>query len=295
MNVGIIGLGDIARKAYLPVITTRNVNLHLCSRDTRKLDDIGNQYRISNLHKNIDSLIGAGLKAAFVHTATPSHEEIVRQLLQKNIHVYVDKPLTYSYESAASLVQLAKSKGLLLKVGFNRRHAPAYVQLKDLANPNMIVMQKNRNSLPGEARKFIFDDFIHVIDTLLFLMKSPPRKIDVQSRLSSGLLYHLVVTLTGADGMTAIGIMNRDSGTTEERLEVFSSSEKRVVINLSESTIYKNIAATKLLTDDWQTMLRTRGIEDIVDDFLAGVAKGDTTTDEVLLTHEICEKIVTSI
>ena len=292
MDVGIIGLGDIARKAYLPVIATRDLNLHLCSRDAKKLADIGKQYRISKLHTTIDSLIGAGIKAAFVHTATSSHEEIVRHLLQKNVHVYVDKPVTDSYSSTTTLVQLAKSRGLLLKVGFNRRYAPAYVDLKNMVNPNMIVMQKNRKSLPGEVRKFVFDDFIHVVDTLLFMMNSTPGKIEVQSRLSSGLLYHLVVTLTGNDGTTAVGIMNRDSGTTEERLEVFSPSEKRVVVNLSESTIYKDRTATRILTNDWQPMLRARGFENIVDSFIDGVAKGESTTDDALLTHEICEKIV---
>ena len=49
MKVGVIGLGDIARKAYLPVITTRDVDIHLCSRDKTKLADIGRQYRISKL------------------------------------------------------------------------------------------------------------------------------------------------------------------------------------------------------------------------------------------------------
>src|SRR4051812_39631343 len=110
MKVGVIGLGEIALKAYLPVITTRNVELHLCSRDEKKRSAIGNQFRISNLHKDVDALINTGISAAFVHTATSSHEEIVQHLLENNIHVYVDKPVTDSYVTTEKLVALAKSK-----------------------------------------------------------------------------------------------------------------------------------------------------------------------------------------
>jgi virulence factor len=283
MKVGVIGLGDIARKAYLPVITTRNVEIHLCSRDRTKLTDIGKQYRITNLHNDVDSLIDAGIDAAFVHTATSSHESIVKKLLENNINVYVDKPVTNSYSTTAQLVSLAQSKGLLLKVGFNRRHVPAYASLKSIANPNMIVMQKNRKALPGEIRSFIFDDFIHVVDTLLFLMGEYPKDVVVKARISGGMLYQLVVNFRLENGMIAIGIMNRDSGTTEERLELFSPAEKRVVIDLVD---------TKSVRDPWEPMLKTRGFEDVVDDFLKG---GKTDDVAILKTHEICENIVTQL
>lgn len=277
MKVGIIGLGDIARKAYLPVITTRDINLHLCSRDQNKLEAIGKQYRISNLHADIDSLINAGITSAFVHTATSSHEGIVRKLLENNIHVYVDKPVTDSYDTTASLVALARSKDLVLKAGFNRRYAPAYSQLKNMINPNMIIMQKNRKNLPAKIRTFIFDDFIHVVDTLLFLMNDNAPKIHIDSRMEGEELHHLVVSFTNKN-MTAIGIMNRDSGITEERLEIFSPTEKRVVINLSDGS-----------EDPWQPTLKTRGFENIIDDFLQSK---HCDYDSLLRTHHICEHLV---
>lgn len=278
MKVGIIGLGDIARKAYLPVITTRNVDLHLCSRDQQKLDSIGRQYRINKLYNDVDSLMAAGIQSAFVHTSTISHEAIVRKLIENNVRVYVDKPLTDSFHTTEQLVALARRRNVFLKVGFNRRYAPAYTQLKNISNPNMIAMQKNRKSLPGDIRTFVFDDFIHVVDTLLFLMGTKPTDIVVKPRIESGKLYHLVLTMKADNGPIAIGIMNRDAGTTEERLEVFSPSEKRVVVDLA--------APAK---DPWETMLKTKGFEDIVDDFLKG---GVTDDQSILLTHEICENIV---
>src|SRR5688500_3836161 len=107
IKIGVIGLGDIAQRAYLPVLGMKAVEVHLCSRDEVKLRNTGVKYRSSNLHKTLDSLIESNVKAAFVHTATVSHYEIVEKLLKHNIHVYVDKPITYDYTSAEKLVALA--------------------------------------------------------------------------------------------------------------------------------------------------------------------------------------------
>ena len=104
-------------------------------------------------------------------------------------------PSLMTYTSAEKLVALAEKKNLILMVGFNRRYAPAYQKLKELQDPNMIIMQKNRKSLPGDVRTFIFDDFIHVIDTLLFLFPYPIEKLMVTGKKKDNLLYHVVVQL----------------------------------------------------------------------------------------------------
>lgn len=298
MNIGIIGLGDIALKAYLPVISTREVSLHLCSRNERRLEEVARQYRISDVHNDIDSLIGKGIQAAFVHSATSAHEEIVEKLLRSNVHVYVDKPLTNRYDTTERLVSLARERRLLLRVGFNRRYAPSYRQLKDVAGMNMILMQKNRRSLPGDIRTFVFDDFIHVVDTLLFLAGVAPEEIDVSGKVTSGKLHHLVVRFTTSAGTSAIGIMNRDAGTTEERVDVFSPSEKRTVINIADTIVTKDRIETRLLADDWEPTLRRRGFDSIVDDFIGNVRTGHVNPadyDDTLQTHKLCEKIVASL
>jgi virulence factor len=158
LKIGVIGLGDIAQKAYLPVLSKKELEVHLFTRDLGKLQDIGAKYRFSNLHDSLDSILKAGIKAAFVHTATSSHEDIVTTLLNSNIHVFVDKPITYDFDSSERLLTLATKKDMILEVGFNRRYAPAIQNLKSIPNASMIIMQKNRKALPTNVRTFIFDD-----------------------------------------------------------------------------------------------------------------------------------------
>lgn len=295
LKIGIIGLGEIATKAYLPVIGRKNLDVHLCSRNSKNLLSLGDQYRFKNRHSSLDSLINAGIKAAFVHTATGSHFEIVKKLLDNNIHVYVDKPVTYDYETTQVLVGLANKKNLTLMAGFNRRYAPAYVKLKELKNPNMIIMQKNRRSLPGDVRTFVFDDFIHVLDSLLFLFPDPIENLTVTGRKTGGLLYHVVVQFTSADGTTAIGIMNRDSGTVEEKLEVFTPEEKWVVNDLTETVILRDKNAIRQGINHWESTLYKRGFDQITESFLQSVTKNASPVQlhqDLLITHQLCERVV---
>ena len=185
LKIGIIGLGDIAQKAYLPVLSSKDLEIHLFTRNQERLIRIGRQYRLSNLHYSLGSILESGIKGAFVHTATESHESIIEQLLMHNIHVYVDKPITYDFASSKRLLDLAASRGLHLMVGFNRRYAPAYRELKLIKDPNMVIIQKNRHSLPGDIRTFVFDDFIHVIDTLRYLFTLPLKEVLVRGMKSN--------------------------------------------------------------------------------------------------------------
>ena len=295
MKIGIIGLGDIAQKAYLPVLAAKHLDLHLFTRNQDRLLAIANQYRIANLHSNLESILNSGIKGAFVHSSTESHEYIIEQLLLHDIHVYVDKPITYHFASAKRLVGLAEARGLYLMVGFNRRYAPAYVELKKIAEPNMMILQKNRHSLPGDIRTFIFDDFIHVIDTMRFLFTYPIKEMMVSGMQSQGLLAHVVVQLIAENGAIAIAVMNRNSGTLEEKVEVFSAEEKKTVFNLTDLKTSLNKTEILVSINDWESTLYKRGFEAIVNDFLGSVNGGRSpllSMQDALKTHEMCEQIV---
>jgi virulence factor len=295
LKIGIIGLGDIAQKAYLPVLAAKHLDLHLFTRNQDRLLAIANQYRIANLHSTLESILNSGIKGAFVHSSTESHEHIIEQLLLHDIHVYVDKPITYHFASAKRLVGLAEARGLYLMVGFNRRYAPAYAELKKIAEPNMMILQKNRHSLPGDIRTFIYDDFIHVIDTMRFLFSYPIKEMQVSGMQSQGLLAHVVVQLIAENGAIAIAVMNRNSGTLEEKVEVFSAEEKKTVFNLTDLKTSLNKTETSVSINDWESTLYKRGFEAIVNDFLGSVNGGGSpllSMQEALKTHEMCEQIV---
>ncbi|WP_280716517.1 Gfo/Idh/MocA family oxidoreductase [Kitasatospora sp. MAP5-34] len=294
MPVGVIGLGDIAQKAYLPVLTAMpGLDLRLMTRDKAKLDRLGDQYRIAHRYTDLGELIDSGLRAAFVHAATDQHVPIVERLLGAGVDVYVDKPLDHTLDGARRVVDLAERTGRSLMVGFNRRHAPGYLLAKERPR-DLILLQKNREGVPEAPRTAIFDDFVHVVDTLRFLVPGEIEHVDVRSRTRGGLLEHLVLTLAG-DGFTALGVMNRVSGSTEEILEVSGSDSKRVVLNLAEVIDHKG-QPTVRRRGDWVSVARQRGIEQVVQSFLDSLRAGRVLpARDALRTHELCEHIVEQV
>ncbi|WML46607.1 Gfo/Idh/MocA family oxidoreductase [Neobacillus sp. PS3-34] len=226
LKLGVIGLGDIAQKAYLPIYSSmEGIEFHLFTPNQDKCAAIGAKYRFQHLHTDLSSLIKSGVKGAFVHSSTETHEDIVEELLKNDIHVFVDKPITSHFDSTKRLVELAERKKLILLAGFNRRYSPVYNRLKEVENPNMVIVQKNRKALPGEIRTFIFDDFIHVVDTVRYLFPHPIEKLTVTGSKRDNILSHVVVQFISSRG-TALAIMNRENGTNEEKAEVMGHLKK---------------------------------------------------------------------
>ncbi|MES9591093.1 MULTISPECIES: Gfo/Idh/MocA family oxidoreductase [unclassified Streptomyces] len=293
MKVGCIGLGDIAQKAYLPVLTTLpGVELHLQTRTPATLAAVAEAHRIpaAQCHTDLGSLIAQGLDAAFVHAPTTVHPEIVTRLLEAGVATYVDKPLAYELAESQRLVALAQERGTSLAVGFNRRVAPGYAQCAEQPR-ELILMQKNRVGMPEDPRTLVLDDFIHVVDTLRFLVPGPVEHTVVRARIREGLMHHVVLQLSG-DGFTAIGTMNRLSGSTEERLEVSGQDSKREVVNLAEVIDHKGQPSLRR-RGDWVPVARQRGIEQSVLSFLDAVRAGQVlNAGDALRTHELCEHIL---
>ena len=294
LRVAVIGLGDIAQKAYLPVLAAEpGLELSLMTRDRAKLDRIGDRYRIGRRHTSLDEVLREGVDAAFVHASTSAHVPLVAALLGAGVEVFVDKPLDDTLAGSSRLVDLAEAAGRSLMVGFNRRYAPDHVAA--LQHPrDLILLQKNRSIGPEPARPFVFDDFIHVVDTLRFLAPGEITRTAVRSRVRDGLLHHLVLELSG-DGFTALGIMNRLSGSTEEVLEISGQGAKRAIVNLAE-VIDHTGQPTLRRRGDWVPVGRQRGFEQMCTAFLDAVRSGETlSARDALVTHELCERIVREV
>lgn len=296
MKVGVIGLGDIAQKAYLPVLGfLPGVDLHLHTRTPATLTRVADGLRLpaGQRHTDLGALLAQGLDAAFVHAPTAVHPEIVTRLLEAGVPTYVDKPLAYELAESARLVALAEDRGVSLAVGFNRRFAPGYAQCADHPR-ELILLQKNRIGLPEDPRTMVLDDFIHVVDTLRFLVPGPVDDVTVRARVEDGLLQHVVLQLAG-DGFTALGVMNRRSGSAEEILEVSGQDSRRQVVNLAEVIDHKG-QPTVRRRGDWVPVARQRGIEQAVLVFLDAVRAGTVlSARDALETHDLCERVVRAV
>ncbi|MFB6467272.1 Gfo/Idh/MocA family protein [Cytobacillus sp. Hz8] len=295
MKVGIIGLGDIAKKAYLPVLTEKEgIELVLCTRNADTLNQLANKYRIQEKVQTVDEFIATGIDVAFVSSATNAHFEMAEKLLKNGIHTYIDKPISLNFEETKRIVELAKGSGKIAMVGFNRRFIPRVKELTEQGKADLIIMQKNRYALPDYTRRYVVEDFIHVVDTLRFLMQTEVKDVKIEYLKNEEMLSQLVIQLIG-DGCIAIGIMNRNNGVTEEIIEYMAGPHKYVVNSLVETTHFHNKDTNTIKFGDWEPTLYKRGFYQIVDHFIDCVQNNKTpnpSIEDSLITHDICEKIV---
>lgn len=295
MKIGIIGLGDIAKKAYLPVLSEKEgIELVLCTRNEETLNTLSKKYRIQQKVQTVEELISSGIDAAFISTATDAHVEMAEKLLQNGISIYIDKPVSMNLHETERIVKMAKDSEKIAMVGFNRRFVPMVNELKQHGKANLILMQKNRFAAPDYVRRFVVEDFIHVVDTLRFLMDTEVKDVKIEYLKSGEKLNQLVIQLIG-EGCLAIGIMNRNGGVTEETIEYHTGHDKYVVNSLVETTHYHNKDANITKFGDWEPTLYKRGFHKITDHFIDCVQNNkipNPTIEDSLITHEICEKIV---
>ncbi|MEC9490470.1 MAG: Gfo/Idh/MocA family oxidoreductase [Halanaerobiales bacterium] len=296
MKIGIIGLGDIAQKAYLPLITQlEEVEPYFCTRTETTLRRLGKKYRVDKLFTSLEELLKEDLDAAFVHAATKAHYSLVKKLLQNEIPTFVDKPLTYHLEQTEELIRLSKDNNVVLMTGFNRRYVPTYRSLLEIEKPKTIIMEKNRTHQPGEPRSFILDDCIHVIDTISYLMGEVDLdQIEVNKIKRKNKLIQVLLTLKKGEN-TAVGIMNRDNAITEETLEVMGLKAKKKIKNITQIVDYTAGGEKLSQTAGWNKMGYDRGFVDMIDEFLKRSKMGQNDKEELaadLLTHRLAEKVI---
>jgi predicted dehydrogenase len=87
------------------------------------------------------------LDLVYVMTPTVAHLPVVMTALERNTHVVCEKPSALTVAETRAMVEAAKARGLNLLFGFNRRFAPTYVRLKQLADErgcHTLILEKTR-------------------------------------------------------------------------------------------------------------------------------------------------------
>ena len=162
--------------------------------------------------------------AASVVVPTRDHYRITRDLLEAGIHVLVEKPMTVTLAEADSLIQLAKTKGLVLQVGHLERFNPAVVAAREYVHQPLFVESHRLGSFNerGTEVDVILDLMIHDIDIILSLVPYPLE--DIRAGGAKVLTPHTdiaTVRLEFANGCIANVTASRISARRMRKIRIF--------------------------------------------------------------------------
>lgn len=121
--------------------------------------------------------------AVFVCVPTKFHYKIVKDLLYKNIHVFVEKPFCLNYEQSEELVNIAAKQNCINQVGYHNKFVGTFQEVKRIIKGNHlgniyhfigeaygpVVIKKKQDtwrSDPLEGGGCLMDYASHVIDLI---------------------------------------------------------------------------------------------------------------------------------
>lgn len=147
--------------------------------DSKILREIKNIYKLP-VSKNLNDFL-SNVDGFDVVTPPCTHYKIVKYILKKKKHVFVEKPLTIKSKDANELYLLSKKNKKILQVGHIFRFFETINQLKKLIKtknniPYFITVSFLQDRIQGHETGAIFI-FLHGFDILDNLIDLKPKKI----------------------------------------------------------------------------------------------------------------------
>ena len=179
LSIGVIGVGHLGKlhsKMFKEISNCNFVGVFDSNQEQAK--SVADEFGVKSF-ESIDELL-SNVKAVSVAATTTAHYEVAKKCFEKNIHVFVEKPITASIEEGEELVKLAKEKNLKFQVGHIERFNPGLLSLESfISDPMFIQSDRLAQFNPrGTDVAVVLDLMIHDIDIILSFIKSDVKQID---------------------------------------------------------------------------------------------------------------------
>jgi len=188
-KIVLIGAGNFGKNHFQNLFKLHKKNIidfiGIVDTDQKVLDQISKKYKIQT-SKNYKEFID-NTDAFDIVTPASTHYDLVKNLLDKQKHIFVEKPLTLNFKSSQELTLLAKKNKVILQVGHIFRFNSSVNLLKKLIQtrknyPYFITGKFLQSTNPKSDVGAIFN-YLHIFDILDNILQNNPKKIFAYSNL----------------------------------------------------------------------------------------------------------------
>jgi predicted dehydrogenase/threonine dehydrogenase-like Zn-dependent dehydrogenase len=200
LRVALVGAGNIARWAHVPALKKiSGVKLAAVysasgSRGKSYALRFGADYCASDYD---EILRDESIDAVLIATRNQHHAAQSLAALAAGKHVFVEKPMALTVDECRALARAVRESGKQLTVGFNRRFAPFYRELKaQLARRAGPAVLNCRVNSPGISGSYwmadpaiggaILGEAVHFVDLMFWLLDSEPVNVSAYSLPTGG-------------------------------------------------------------------------------------------------------------
>lgn len=117
VRIAVVGVGDVARRHYLPEISRLQGKAEIsivCGRQPERVRRAAEEYRVPRWTVDVEEALGSDIDAVVNLTPHHTHRDITWAALQMGRHVYTEKPLAMNPADARALRDEAARRGLVL-------------------------------------------------------------------------------------------------------------------------------------------------------------------------------------
>jgi polar amino acid transport system substrate-binding protein len=258
--LGVIGAGGYVPAMLLPHFKTEGVEFRsIATASGISAHDVGKRFGFAFAVSSAEEVLDdANVNLVVIGTRHDTHASLARAALERNKHVFVEKPLALKDEQLESVLEAAASSSAKLMVGFNRRFSPLAQRAREFFSkrdtPLSIVYRVNagriakehwtQNADEGGGR--IVGEVCHFIDLMQFMTGAPPVYLFAESisAKSSKIVDadSVFITLRFADGSngSVAYLSEGDKGLAKERVEIFGAGRVFVLDDYRRATLYKD-------------------------------------------------------
>ncbi len=180
ITVGVIGVGKFGHNHARKLATNpRSRLVGIYDLDIERTREIGVALGIET-YQDLDALLRDS-DALCITTSTVSHAAIIKACLLAGKHVFVEKPITVTYQETRELAELITPREHLLACGHIERFQPEidYIRQMDLGPPIYIEAERLH---PFSGRSLdidvVLDLMVHDLDLALWLIEDGEVEID---------------------------------------------------------------------------------------------------------------------
>jgi predicted dehydrogenase/threonine dehydrogenase-like Zn-dependent dehydrogenase len=195
INIGLIGAGNLAKWSHLPALQKiAGANLHAVysssgARGKSYALRFGANYACSDYEEILND---PDIDVILISSASHHHARETVAALNAGKHVFVEKPMAVSIQECRDIYEAVKENQKQVSVGFNRRFAPFYLDMKrELNGRTSPMVVTTRMCSPGMKGNFWGGDpkyggatvgeGCHFVDLMYWLTESEPVSVTAQS------------------------------------------------------------------------------------------------------------------
>ncbi|WP_081212358.1 Gfo/Idh/MocA family protein [Salegentibacter sediminis] len=179
LKVGVLGAGHLGKIHLRLLQESKKYELvGFYDANTENAKKVSEEFGYK-IFPDLDELIKA-VDVVDVVTPTLSHFEVAKKAISEEKHLFIEKPITNTYEEARELIDLAEKKGIKGQVGHVERFNPAFrAVVSRIEDPMFIEAHRLAEFNPrGTDVPVVLDLMIHDIDAVLSVVKSKVKNIN---------------------------------------------------------------------------------------------------------------------